>query len=125
MIKHTSKLKILKIDKKTWVLIADFEFTHNGKKHTIHKGFKTDLASIPCPVSLVLKPDGNYKESAVIHDWLLKRMYAGDTSITRTSASSVFLESLIYQKIPIYHIIPLYSGVRVYDLYKYIEKEVL
>lgn len=120
MILYNTKLNIIKISEDRWVLVSDFEFIYNGKRNVIHKGFKTDLATIPFPISVLLKPDGDYKESAVIHDWLLKRMYGGDEKITRAYASSVFLESLIYQEIPVYHIIPLYIGVRLYDLYKYI-----
>lgn len=123
--KYESNLHIKSKGSGMWELLSEFRYTYKGSNYTIPIGFPTDLASIPPFVSCWLKPDGVYKESAVIHDWLLKRMYNGDTSITRRYAAKVFLDSLIYQNIPKHEIAVLYTGVRIYDLYKFIKKSVL
>ena len=125
MINYSSELVLKKEKLRLWSLRQDFIFSYNNKQHTIKKNFLTDLASVPYPLSLWLKPDGVYKESAVIHDWFLKEMYNGNLSISRKYASNAFLASLQYQNIPKYKILILYSGVRLYDFCKYVQKDIL
>lgn len=37
---------------------------------TVPSGFVTDFASIPWPLDLIFKPNGDYARAAVIHDFL-------------------------------------------------------
>jgi hypothetical protein len=46
---------------------------HNEGIVVVPKGYQTDLASIPWPYSLVLKPNGPWERAAVVHDWLCSR----------------------------------------------------
>lgn len=116
-----NKLHLKKEEGKFWSVTLPFMVGAGDYFYVIPRGFKTDLATIPFPINLWLKPDAEYKESAVFHDFLLKQMYSGSLEITRTEASRKFLNSLIYQEIDIYKIIILYSGVRLRDLYKFIQ----
>lgn len=125
MISYSSELALKKEKLGLWSLKQDFTFSYNNKQYVIKNNFLTDLASVPFPLSLWLKPDGVYKESAVIHDWFLKEMYNGNLNISRKYASNAFLASLRYQNIPMYKIIILYSGVRLYDFCKYLQKDLL
>lgn len=41
-------------------------------KITVPSGFITDFASVPWPIDLLFKPDGDYAAAAVIHDFLVQ-----------------------------------------------------
>lgn len=120
-VSHLTKLEVKKDKEHGWRLTSDFYFTIDGVSRSVPKGFPTDLASIPYPISLILPPDGEYKVSAVIHDFLLRRMYEGEMGLTRRYAAKVFLYSLKNQNINTLKVGLLYSGVRFWDLVKYLE----
>ena len=103
-----------------WQLEEEFKFTYQDKKYIVETGFITDLASVPYPIKLWLKPDGIYKESAVIHDFLLRERYSGK-DISRTQASRIFLASLRYQEVVWYNTLPLYAGVKLLDLVRWVQ----
>ena len=121
MVTYKTQLNLVEIKEGSWELLEDFIFEINGIEYIVPKGFPTDLATIPWPVCIFLPPDGEYKESAVIHDFLLKEMYSGRLDIDRTIASTVFLKSLIYQKIDKVTILILYSGVRFLDGVRFLQ----
>ena len=118
-------LKVTKQSNNLWALDQEFRFSHDRINYIVPKGFHTDLATIPFPVSIILPPDGDYKESAVVHDFLLARMYSKSIEMTRNKASLAFLQGLIYQSIPIYKIITLMVGVKFLDIGRFIQKELL
>jgi hypothetical protein len=62
-------------DRPLYVIAKPFEYCYDktGDVITVPRGFVTDLASIPSPVSVFLKPDGPYAQAAIVHDYL----YAG------------------------------------------------
>ncbi len=51
-----------------WEIYEDFEVIAFNKVHTIPKGTKTDLASIPKIFHSFIKPSGPYAKAAVWHD---------------------------------------------------------
>lgn len=71
-------------DTRLWEVEKDFKFHFQGKRHTIPKGFKTDLASVPRIFWSVFPPFGRYAEPAVIHDWACE-------NFDRPTANRVFL----------------------------------
>jgi hypothetical protein len=122
-VKHLTKLEIKETNEGSYSLTSPFVVTHDGIRYKVPEGFPTDLATIPWPVTVFLPQDGPYKASAVFHDFLLEEMYAGRLDISRTKASRLFYLSLRYEKIPLVKSLVLYSGVRLKDLQKYIEKK--
>ena len=120
--KFINELHLRKIDSGTWVLTQPFFVNHALRGIKVELGFVTDLATVPKWIRWLLPPDGEYKESAVIHDWLLMKMYQGNPHITRAIASSTFRDSLVYQGIAPWKIITLYVGVRLLDFYKAAKK---
>ena len=85
--------------------------------YVVEKGFITDLATIPECLHFILPPNGDYEESAVLHDYLLKSGYK------RSRASSLFLESMLSDNVRLREAVTLYVGVRSYDLYLSIKKK--
>ena len=120
--KFINELHLRKIGLNTWVLTQPFFVNHALRGIRVEQGFKTDLTTVPLFFRWILPADGEYKESAVIHDWLLKLMYDGNANITRSIAASTFRDSLIYQDIAPWKIITLYTGVRLLDFYKAAKK---
>ena len=88
----------------------------NDVTYVVKKGFITDLATIPKRLHFILPPNGDYEESAVLHDYLLKSGYK------RSRASSLFLESMLSDNVRLREAVTLYVGVKSYDLYLSIKK---
>ena len=86
--------------------------------YVIEKGFITDLATIPESLHFILPPDGDYEESAVLHDWLLK------SGFSRSRASSLFFESMISDNVVLHEAVILYLGTKSLDLYKSLLRKV-
>jgi len=55
---------------KTYKLIESFTQIINKKRITVPKGYKTDLASVPRLLWVIIPPFGRYSQAAVIHDYL-------------------------------------------------------
>lgn len=102
----------------------EFEY-HVGKQESnevilVPKGFLTDFASIPWPISMLIPKDGDYNQPAVLHDYLysrLGRLY--NMTYNRAKCDSVFLEAMEVINLLDNFSIPLlkrriiYRGVRV------------
>ena len=74
MSSFTNRLNLIYLPKNnTWVTAREFTYDVGleGSKDsiTVPKGFKTDLASIPWPVSMFIPIVGRYNQSAVLHDY--------------------------------------------------------
>jgi Protein of unknown function (DUF1353) len=74
---------------------------------TVPKGFVTDFASIPRVFWSILRPDGNYAYSAVLHDFLY-----WDQSRPREIADSIFRESMLNFKVSQATVKVIYDAVR-------------
>ncbi len=117
--KFLSELLLAKVGDATWVVLKPFYVNHKLVNIKVEKEFRTDLASVPAWLRWLLPADGEYRAAAVVHDWLLKLMYEGDSAITRAIAAKVFLDTLRYEKVVLWKIAILYLGVRSMDLYKW------
>lgn len=71
-----------------------------GGMITVPVGFDTDFATIPWPISLIIKPDGKrWKAPAVLHDYLTREAlglsaHRYDGLLTRKVADDLFHEAL-------------------------------
>ena len=90
----------------------------NDDIYVVEKGFITDLATIPKRLHFILPPDGDYEESAILHDWMLKNGYS------RSRSSSIFFESMISDNIVLHEAVILYLGTKSLDLYKSLLRKV-
>jgi hypothetical protein len=102
MAKFLTDLKLRDTDDMTWmkklyILTAPLKYQTDIKLDpekfddglvVVPAGFVTDLASIPFPLNLIMRPEGPWKRAAVVHDFLGKRM--SDKKIV----DMVFLEAL-------------------------------
>lgn len=75
---------------------------------TVPKGFITDLASIPPPLFPLLRPDGDYAQAAIVHDFL----YWFQTT-ERDYADEVFKIAMRDLEVNPVTIAMLHAGVRV------------
>lgn len=90
-----------------WILLSDFRYEDNaGIIHTVPKGFRTDLGSIPKPLWNILPPHGLVKKPAVIHDW-----YCVTKTISSMKAASLFLECMKTENIKYHKRYAMYWGV--------------
>jgi hypothetical protein len=61
----------------------------SGVKITVPAGFKTDFASVPRILWVLLPKQGYHTNAAVVHDWLY-----WDQSLPRWAADQIFLEAM-------------------------------
>jgi hypothetical protein len=90
----------------------DYCFDKTGDVIAIPEGFVTDFASIPCPLCLLLSPDGPYAQAAIIHDYLYALGTPGD-EVGRKYADDVLMAAMIDYNVPQWKRDAVYSGVRV------------
>lgn len=117
-----SKLKVepIKVNNKTliedgykqYVLKKPLVLTLNDKSTiTIPAGFKTDLASIPYPLSNWIKRDNKrYIRSVIVHDYL----YGEKRAYSRKYADDMLFECMKAEKVPFRYLYPMYWAVRLF-----------
>lgn len=86
-------LKFKKIGDNSWQSIDDQFFVY-GKKSTIievfiEKGFVTDFATIPFPLSLIFPKEGKYALASAVHDKLYESRH-----LTKILSDSIFYEAM-------------------------------
>ena len=90
----------------TWTPNPDNDPVFHGV--TVPKGFITDLASIPPPLFPLLRPDGDYAQAAIVHDYL----YWFQTT-SKDYADQVFKIAMRDLEVDPVTIAMLYAGVSV------------
>ena len=112
MVKET-KLILTPSGFKTWELTEDFIQNTSIGQIKVPKGFKTDLASIPRFLWILLPPFGRYSQAAVIHDYLYEsKLY------TREEADKIFRELMLRYGTYKWKAKIMYHAVRVFG-FKY------
>ena len=107
----TSQLKFTEIRERRWKLLADLSYkTNSGQIITAPKNFLTDFASVPRFLHWLLRPNGDYKAAAAIHDWL----YQNKTELTRQQSDQIFLEAMVSLRIADWKKVLLFSSVRTF-----------
>ncbi len=101
---------------KWFELHEEFEFYMDWAKGIrqiikVPKGFRTDFASIPRPLRVILSPIGRHGKAAVVHDYLCEY---GD--VTRKQADEVFLEAMGVLNVGWLKKKVMYRGVRAYSI---------
>jgi hypothetical protein len=102
MSEFTEPLRLLPINQKTalgqqvYQLIEGFTYFVGSLETPVFSvrvpaGTKTDLATMPWPVSLVYPPDGPYKQAAVLHDYLW--------SVARTKADYLMADAIFFDAV--------------------------
>lgn len=97
-----------------------FSFYSGGRENpifevTIPSGFETDLASVPWPFSLVLKPTGRYAQAAVVHDYLLERHINHQHFVSKIVVDASFYEAMLVLKVNKIIASLFYYAVRLYS----------
>lgn len=87
-VKYLDKPELIPSDEGGWILSSTMMVSIGKFTIIIPMGFKTDLASVPFPFSLVLPKEGKYKYAAVVHDYLYSEI--NDTGINKTIADMIF-----------------------------------
>jgi hypothetical protein len=100
--------------RQVYQLAEDIEF--NGWEHTIvvKKGFKTDLVSIPLPLSLFAPPTGLWAYASIFHDFLYKTHLT-----TQKEADEIFYKIMKDTGVKPYKRLLAYYAVRLFGWYGY------
>ena len=104
-----SKLQTKRLVGRSWQLTEELRYkTKKGGLIIVPKDFVTDYASVPRFLHWLLRPDGNYKSAAVVHDWIYKK----NCSYSRKEADLLFKEAMESLSIEFWKVSLLYLGVR-------------
>ena len=114
MSSFTNKLTITQIGAQLWETNTEFDYyvgyENSNDKITVPKGFKTDLASVPWPASMLIPMSGLYNQAAVVHDFL----YSTQTR-TRLASDRIFLEAMKVLQVNIFKRLIMYRAVRMWS----------
>jgi hypothetical protein len=99
---------------KIYVLVTDLFFHIDGSRYIVPRGFRTDLASIPFPMSKWIKRENDhYARSVILHDYLYQKQ------IGRFKADEIFFQAMLEEGTPLRYAIPFYLGVRLCGWIRY------
>lgn len=97
-----------------YVICKDIHISINSKKYIIHKGFKTDLATIPRVLWPCVAPShSSLMLASVVHDWL----YTNTCILSRKDADKIFYELLLTQGVSkfrakiMYYLVRMFGGM--------------
>lgn len=110
MSSFTDALIVRKAGRFIWTV--EYPFTYHVGEYpseeriTVPKGFQTDFASIPRPIWVLMPPDDDYTQAAVLHDFMCFRRgkiemlphEGGPTSRTRTQNYTVRQVTEIFEE---------------------------
>ena len=110
-------------DGRTWVIRSDFGYDvgalGSGDTVDVPIGFRTDFASVPRLLWMVLPPWGKYGNAAVIHDYL----YWVQTR-PRPAADAVFMEAMGVLDVSPWQKYPMYWAVRWFGWWRWLRNRV-
>ena len=100
-----------------YVLTADLIYDVGGTftpvaRISVPSGFITDFASIPWPIDLIFKPNGNYTKAAVIHDFLVQ-----NKCVSFMVVDAIFFEAELVLKVNKILARAFYYAVRFYHTF--------
>lgn len=99
MSSFTSLLTVTKIGPRLWRVEREFTYyvgSENSNEFvTVPVGTTTDFASTPRAVWIILPPDGEYTQAAVLHDFLYKTQ-----QYTRAKSDYIFFEAMSVLGVP-------------------------
>lgn len=106
-------------DRVLWATYEDQVADLGVVKVHIPKGFISDGASVPWPISLLLPADGKYLFICIVHDLMYRK---GMSRLDRLEADVIFRGWLIRDSIARWKRILLYLGVRLGGWYSFHRK---
>ena len=115
MSSFTQPLTVTKLGERTWVVEREFTY-YIGEENssdfvTVPKGYITDFASVPRIFWVILPPDGEYTQAAVLHDY----MCAHDP---KSKADKVFYEAMGVLGVPSWKRSIMFFSVRIFHLFQ-------
>ena len=116
MSSFTDKLTVTKIGERTWSVERTFTYfigeESSNEFITIPKGFVTDFASIPRVFWVILPPDGEYTQAAVLHDYM-----CSTSMFPMKKIDKIFLEAMVVLKVPAWKRNTIYWAVRIWHMF--------
>ena len=99
------------------ILIYPLIFKYKNYHIIVPAGFETDYASIPRILWPILSPWGNYREAAVVHDYLYQNIGKIKTPTSfvcynRKACDKIFLLAMLLSNVSTIKAKTLYHGVR-------------
>lgn len=118
MSSFTEPLIVKKLKGRMWEVTRSFDYyvgeENSNDKITVSKGFITDFASVPRPFWIVVPPDGQYSQAAVLHDYLYRMQKVGRNRRSRKECDQIFLEAMSVLNVPLWKRRIMYRAVRMF-----------
>lgn len=113
MSSFTKPLTVTKAGPRTWRVSRAFDYyvgdPRDGDRVSVPEGFITDFASVPRPFWVILPPDGEYTQAAVVHDYLYSTRQR-----LRRECDRIFYEAMGVLGVPAWKRAVMYRAVRLF-----------
>lgn len=95
-----------------WELVEPLGYTTEAERRvTVPVGWRTDLASVPCPFAWVVPRSGRYTPAAIVHDHL-RSAEAPTELISYREADAEFRRGMRHLGVPVVHRWLMWTAVR-------------
>ncbi len=117
MSSFTKPLTVTKLSNGLWEVSRSFTYYvgEEGSKEKIRVPihFKTDFASVPRPFWIIIPPDGEYSQAAVLHDYLYYTQGINN-KYSRVQSDKIFLEGMEVLNVSLWKRLVMYRAVRMF-----------
>jgi hypothetical protein len=108
------KLTVTKVADMIWMTEEPFAFESGIDLIKVEDCFLTDFASVPRIFWIILPPDGQYTQAAVLHDFLYQKCIR-----SRKQSDDLFLEGMKVLNVPAWKRNVMYWAVRFFGFNAY------
>ena len=105
---------LLYFDGRFWVTWRPVCCLWEGVLIEVPAGFRTDLATIPFPLTAISHRYGPYNRAVIIHDWIYWKLgrVADDVTMTRKEADQLMYDLMIQDGTPRWKAALMWAAVR-------------
>ena len=105
---------LLYFDGRFWVTWRPVCCLWEGVLIEVPAGFRTDLATIPFPLTAISHRYGTYNRAVIIHDWIYWQLgrVADDVTMTRKEADDLMYDLMIQDGTPRWKAWAMWAAVR-------------
>ena len=99
-----------------WRLAHEMKIRIHGHQIVVHKGFETDLASVPPIFSAIISSFGAFNRSSILHDFLYecKGVLVDGAVLTRKECDRIFFDVMVLDGVPVWQAVTMWAAVRMW-----------
>ncbi|HZR23117.1 MAG TPA: DUF1353 domain-containing protein [Vicinamibacterales bacterium] len=104
------QVDVEELDEHNWKVLHAFDYQAQVDRYTVHRGQKTDFASVPRIFAWFIPTYGKYTKAAILHDHLCELAHAG--AFERRDADAIFRQAMRTLGVPFLRRWIMWAAVR-------------